>query len=96
MIEQIGAGTVQRVENLGRFARFSLRSGISSSVSLFRGKSWPLVFTQMNTIGVQSAPVVMITGAFVGMVLAIQAYDQLAGMGLEERLGVLINISVVK
>jgi len=38
----------------------------------------------------------MITGAFVGMILAIQAYDQLAGMGLEERLGVLINISVVK
>jgi phospholipid/cholesterol/gamma-HCH transport system permease protein len=38
----------------------------------------------------------MITGAFVGMTLAVQAYDQLAGMGLEEHLGVLINISVVK
>jgi phospholipid/cholesterol/gamma-HCH transport system permease protein len=38
----------------------------------------------------------MITGAFVGMTLAIQAYDQLAGMGLEEHLGVLINVSVVK
>ena len=41
-------------------------------------------------------PVIMITGAFVGMTLAIQAYDQLAGMGLEEHLGVLINVSVVK
>jgi phospholipid/cholesterol/gamma-HCH transport system permease protein len=30
------------------------------------------------------------------MVLAVQAYDQLAGMGLEEHLGVLINVSVVK
>jgi phospholipid/cholesterol/gamma-HCH transport system permease protein len=50
----------------------------------------------MNIIGVRSVPVVMITGAFVGMTLAIQAYDQLAGMGLEEHLGVLINISVVK
>jgi len=38
----------------------------------------------------------MVTGAFVGMILAIQAYDQLAGMGLEEHLGVLINVSVVK
>jgi phospholipid/cholesterol/gamma-HCH transport system permease protein len=38
----------------------------------------------------------MITGAFVGMTLAVQAYDQLAGIGLEEHLGVLINISVVK
>jgi phospholipid/cholesterol/gamma-HCH transport system permease protein len=50
----------------------------------------------MNLIGVRSVPVVMITGAFVGMTLAVQAYDQLAGMGMEERLGVLINISVVK
>jgi phospholipid/cholesterol/gamma-HCH transport system permease protein len=50
----------------------------------------------MNIIGVHSVPVIMITGAFVGMVLAVQAYDQLAGMGLEEHLGVLINISVVK
>ena len=38
----------------------------------------------------------MITGAFVGMTLAIQTYDQLAGMGLEEHLGALINVSVVK
>jgi phospholipid/cholesterol/gamma-HCH transport system permease protein len=50
----------------------------------------------MNSIGVRSVPVIMITGAFVGMTLAVQAYDQLAGMGLEEHLGVLINISVVK
>jgi phospholipid/cholesterol/gamma-HCH transport system permease protein len=50
----------------------------------------------MNIIGVRSVPVVMITGAFVGMTLAVQAYDQLAGIGLEEHLGVLINISVVK
>jgi len=48
----------------------------------------------MNIIGVHSVPVVMITGAFVGMVLAVQAYDQLAGMGLEEHLGVLINIQL--
>jgi phospholipid/cholesterol/gamma-HCH transport system permease protein len=38
----------------------------------------------------------MITGAFVGMTLAVQTYDQLKNMGLEEHLGVLINISVVK
>lgn len=50
----------------------------------------------MNIIGVRSVPVIMVTGAFVGMTLAIQAYDQLATMGFEERLGVLINISVVK
>jgi phospholipid/cholesterol/gamma-HCH transport system permease protein len=50
----------------------------------------------MHISGVRSVPVIMITGAFVGMTLAIQAYGQLAGMGLEEHLGVLINVSVVK
>lgn len=57
---------------------------------------YPLIWTQMHIIGVRSVPVVMITGAFVGMTLAFQAYDHLAEMGLEERLGYLINISVVK
>jgi phospholipid/cholesterol/gamma-HCH transport system permease protein len=38
----------------------------------------------------------MITGAFVGMVLAIEAFGQLSGLGFEEHLGVLINLSVVK
>jgi phospholipid/cholesterol/gamma-HCH transport system permease protein len=50
----------------------------------------------MHIIGVQSVPVIMATGAFVGMILAIQTYDPLASMGMEERLGALINISVVK
>jgi phospholipid/cholesterol/gamma-HCH transport system permease protein len=49
----------------------------------------------MDIIGVHSVPIIMVTGAFVGMILAVQAYDQLAGMGLEEHLGVLINVSVV-
>jgi len=50
----------------------------------------------MNIIGVRSVPVIMITGAFVGMTLAIQAYDQLVMMGFEERMGQLIGLSVVK
>jgi phospholipid/cholesterol/gamma-HCH transport system permease protein len=64
--------------------------------SFFAARTWPLVWTQINIIGVRSVPVIMITGGFVGMTLAYQAYDQLAGMGLEEHLGVLVNISVVK
>jgi len=96
MIGTIGFKTVSGVNNIGRFSRFIWQSAIVSLRSFFSIKAYPLVFTQMNIIGVRSVPVVMITGAFVGMTLAVQAYDQLAGMGLEERLGVLINISVVK
>jgi len=96
MIEEIGAKTIESIHNLGRFAQFSWRSTIASIVSCIQPKAYSLIWLQMNAIGVRSVPVIMITGAFVGMILAVNAYDQLAGMGLEERLGVLINIAVVK
>ncbi|MBL7106259.1 MAG: ABC transporter permease [Phycisphaerae bacterium] len=82
--------------SVGTFARFSGRAFTTSCSSCVKTKAYPLILTQMNLIGVNSVPIVMVTGAFVGMILAIQAYDQLAGMGLEEHLGVLINVSVVK
>ncbi|MCH7556569.1 MAG: ABC transporter permease [Planctomycetes bacterium] len=96
MIGIVGAKTISGVSNMGRFARFVWQSMIASLRSCANSRTYPLIWTQMNIIGVRSVPVVMITGAFVGMTLAVQAYDQLAGMGLEEHLGVLINISVVK
>ena len=96
MIHEIGAKTLEHVGNLGRFARFGGRIIGASCKSIIQPSSYPLIWAQMHAIGVRSVPVVMATGAFVGMILAVQAYDQLAGMGLEERLGVLINIAVVK
>jgi phospholipid/cholesterol/gamma-HCH transport system permease protein len=96
MIAALGAKAVEDVINAGRFGRFVWRSFATSLRSSTRRATHPLIWNQMFIIGVRSVPVVMITGAFVGMTLAVQAYDQLAGMGLEEYLGVLINTSVVK
>lgn len=96
MIESIGEKTIRSIDNFGRFGRFTALSFKAIFKTCFYPKSYPLVWNQMNIIGVKSVPVVMATGAFVGMILAIQAFGQLASMGLEERLGVLINIAVVK
>jgi len=96
MIEIVGARAIGSADNVGRFARFVWQSIRASLRSFARSQTYPLIWTQMLVIGVRSVPIVMVTGAFVGMILAVQAYDQLAGMGLEEHLGVLINISVVK
>ncbi len=92
----LGAKSIQDIGNAGRFGRFFWQTLVTSARSCARSRTYPLIWTQMHIIGVRSVPVIMITGAFVGMTLAVQAYDQLAGMGLEEHLGVLINISVVK
>ena len=96
MIEMLGAKSIRGIGDLGRFTMFAHQSLVACVRDCFKARTYPLIWTQMLIIGVKSTPVIMITGAFVGMILAVQAYDQLAGMGLEERLGVLINVSVVK
>jgi phospholipid/cholesterol/gamma-HCH transport system permease protein len=53
---------------------------------------WPIMYE----IGVLSLPVVMVTGSFIGMVLAVQAYDQFAMMNMENQLGSVINVTLVK
>ncbi|MCD4830455.1 MAG: ABC transporter permease [Anaerohalosphaeraceae bacterium] len=96
MLEQFGGSVITGINHCGEFSRFHANAIITSLQAFFIPKTYPLIWTQMLAIGVRSVPVVCITGCFVGMVLAVQAYDQLAGLGLEEHLGVLINISVVK
>jgi phospholipid/cholesterol/gamma-HCH transport system permease protein len=43
-----------------------------------------------------SLPVVALTGLFIGMVLAVQSYAQFKSLGLETRLGSVINLSLVR
>ena len=95
MVEQFGAWIIRLIENTGRFFRFSWASFGATTQTLFKPKAYPAVWSQMYLIGVKSVPVIMATGAFVGMILALQAYDQLYKMGLQERMGVLINLAVV-
>jgi phospholipid/cholesterol/gamma-HCH transport system permease protein len=47
-------------------------------------------------VGVRSVPVVMVTGAFIGMVLAVQSYAQFAQIGMATHLGIIVNYSVVR
>jgi phospholipid/cholesterol/gamma-HCH transport system permease protein len=47
-------------------------------------------------VGVLSLPVVALTGTFIGMVLAVQSYYQFRDLGLETRLGAVINMSLVR
>jgi phospholipid/cholesterol/gamma-HCH transport system permease protein len=50
----------------------------------------------MYEVGTRSVPMVMITGAFVGMVLAAQSVLQFKAAGLEANLGAIVNVSVVR
>lgn len=88
-----------RLAGFGRFWRFSiavLYSPVGFPRQASKGGARSRTLVQMYEIGIKSVPVVAITGAFVAMTLAVQSYSQLKGMGLQDRLGSLINISVVK
>lgn len=47
-------------------------------------------------VGVLSLPVIALTGTFIGMVLAVQSHRQFQMIGLENRLGAVINSSLVR
>jgi phospholipid/cholesterol/gamma-HCH transport system permease protein len=91
-----GSKVAQTLEGLGQFTWFC-----NTTIRWFfkGGKVWGrlnLLVPQLYQIGTRSIPVMMLVGAFVGMVLAIETYDQFAAIGQELRLGGIINISVVK
>ncbi len=54
------------------------------------------VLQQMDTIGVGSLPIVMLTGFFTGAVMALQLSATLAQYGQIERTGDLVSISLVR
>ncbi len=47
-------------------------------------------------VGVRSVPVVAVTGAFIGMVMGVELYQDFHNLGLATRLGSMINITVIR
>ena len=70
------------------------------ALQIVLGSFWPPrgagLLSVFYFVGVRSVPVVMVTGAFIGMVLAVQSYAQFAQVGMATQLGVIINYSVVR
>ena len=54
------------------------------------------LLTTCISVGVSSVTVIAITGTFIGMVLAVQAYGQLHQIGMDTSLGAIIHMSVVR
>ena len=95
-VSRFGLTLVIRVAAFGRFMRFA---GSIVSWRFFgprRWCRWRLIGPQLASVGVASIPVVALTGAFIGMVLALEGFHQFQTIGQEGRLGGIINVSVTK
>ncbi|NOT01470.1 MAG: ABC transporter permease [Phycisphaerales bacterium] len=96
ILANIGSSTIGSLGSFGAFWRFSGRAIALLPGTAMRRRDWALVMPQFFEVGVRTVPVMMITGVFVGLVLAAQAAAQLKSAGLEERMGVLVNLALIK
>ena len=88
-----GGVAVQGILTLGDISLFTLQ--MLRWMVTSRPKRETLM-PNFYSVGVLSLPVVALTGTFIGMVLAIQSYHQFKSIGMETRLGAVINMSLVR
>lgn len=95
LVSALGRRILFQVLEFGRFVRFA----IATFTGIAHPRSWlrrERIGTQLFFVGAASVPVLAITGAFIGMILAFEGYLQFASIGQEGRLGGVINLSMVK
>ncbi|UPW17970.1 lipid asymmetry maintenance ABC transporter permease subunit MlaE [Agarivorans sp. TSD2052] len=95
MIEQIallGRNTLLRLSAIGR-----------ASLMLWHALvAWPSkqllkdTIRQTYVVGVQSLPIILVSGLFIGMVLALQGYHILVDFGAETSLGPMVALSLLR
>ncbi|RLS66675.1 MAG: ABC transporter permease [Planctomycetota bacterium] len=92
----LGLTILQTTAEFGRFSIFALRTFRIAVMQPRSWLRWRTLGPQLYSVGAQSVIVVAITGAFIGMILAIEGYDQFAALGQEQQMGGVINSAVTK
>jgi len=95
-IATLGAFLNEAISGFGRFAIFAGLTLRNLVVHPGHSLRWRLLGPQLYAVGVLSIPVVAITGAFIGMILSLEGFDQFQATGQEDRIGGVIVVSVVK
>ncbi|MFM2060257.1 MAG: hypothetical protein RLY71_4642, partial [Pseudomonadota bacterium] len=92
-LEGIGAGTRAKLADIGRGARLFGRLVALVPAALRRLR---LVNDQVHLLGNHSLAIIVVSGLFVGFVLALQGYYTLQRYGSAEALGLLVALSLVR
>lgn len=89
---QIGRTTLDRVSATGR-AGLMLFGALIAPPSI---KNIPLTIKQVYVVGVQSLAIIIVSGLFIGMVMALQGYTILTDYGAEGSLGPMVALSLLR
>ena len=92
-IEWIGARTIKHLEEFGRLTRFLFHVVVSIFGRPFSIKD---LIKQIAFIGAKSMPIILLSGLFTGMVLALQFHDVLARFGSVDLMGSAVSLSLIQ
>jgi len=92
-VQSLGRQGLSFFQRLGRGHLFLLH--VLAGIPALAGKP-RLLIAQIWSVGVLSLLIIVVSGAFVGMVLGLQGYHTLVDFGAEESLGVLVALSLVR
>jgi phospholipid/cholesterol/gamma-HCH transport system permease protein len=93
LVRQLGQRSLNVVQEAGGMMIFLLEGLGLAFVPPFRVR---LVLQEIYKIGVKSTLIVMLTGAFTGMVMALQGYYTLRQYGSEGALGAAVALSLIR
>ncbi len=96
MFALVGARTAEALSAFGRFWVFAWLMFRWLVPGILHYRTWMRTIPLMYEVGNRSLPVIMITGTFVGLVLAVQSYDQLKAAGFEQQMGVLVSLTLIQ
>jgi phospholipid/cholesterol/gamma-HCH transport system permease protein len=83
-------------ERVAAVQEYSLLTGRAVANIFTRPRYWDDIFTQMDSIGAGSMPIVILTGFFTGCVLALQSATSLQEFGAVSMTGNLVALSMVR
>jgi phospholipid/cholesterol/gamma-HCH transport system permease protein len=93
IVEGVGRWTLETVGGLGRFGLFLGQAVVWVFVPPFK---WRQLLQRIHFIGLRSLSVIVLTGAFTGMVLGLQIFLTLSRFGSEAFLGPAVALSLIR
>src|SRR5262245_15349101 len=91
--EVIGRRSIEIVAALGRFATFFVQAVLTFVTPPFKVRAF---VDRIDYIGFRSLLIILLTGAFTGMVLGLQIYLTLSRFGSEAFLGPAVALSLIR
>lgn len=92
-VRLFGRSGLSVLESMGRSLIFLLRSLFGRSGP---GNGAGLLVKQLYSVGVLSLPIIVVSGAFIGMVLALQGYSILVDYGSEQAVGQMVALTLLR